>query len=76
MSEPVRYLSLAAFAERIGVTTGTLQRYSAEGRLPAPDALIGDDKRAVRGWLPETVDTWQANRTGRGYRSDLKAHSA
>lgn len=30
--------------------------------LPEPDALIG----ATRGWLPETIDRWNAARPGRG----------
>lgn len=68
----MHYLGLAGFAERINVTVGTLNRYSVEGRLPEPDALIVSDDRMVRGWLPGTVDAWQAGRKGRGYRSDLK----
>lgn len=53
-----RYLSLTEVAERIGVTRGTLGRY----RLPEPDAWIG----ATRGWLPATIDAWNAARPGRG----------
>lgn len=30
--------------------------------LPPPDAQIGDRK----GWLPETIDAWNAARPGRG----------
>ena len=60
-----RYLSRSEFAERIGVSPGALSRY----RLPEPDALIG----LTRGWLAETVDEWQANRPGRGARTDLLA---
>jgi len=52
------YLSAAEFAERIGVAVGTLSRY----KLPEPDAMIGK----YRGWLPETVDAWNAARPGRG----------
>jgi len=58
-----RYLSRAEFAERVGLAVGTLSRYN----LPDPDALVG----RTRGWLPETIDTWQANRPGRGARTDL-----
>jgi hypothetical protein len=58
-----RYLSRTEFAERIGVTPGALSRY----RLPEADVMIG----AVRGWAPETIDRWQANRPGRGARTDL-----
>jgi hypothetical protein len=53
-----RYLSRAELAERIGVKSASLGRY----RLPEPDAMIGD----IRGWLPETVDAWNASRPGRG----------
>lgn len=60
---PVRYLSRAEFAERVGLAVGTLSRY----KLPAPDALTG----TTRGWLPATVDAWQAARPGQGARTDL-----
>lgn len=63
MSEPTRYLSRAEVAERIGVAVGTLSRY----RLPEPDVLVG----RARGWLPETIDAWNAQRPGRGARTDL-----
>lgn len=58
------YLSRTQVAERIGVTPGALSRY----KLPDPDAMIG----AVRGWLPATIDAWQAQRPGRGARTDLR----
>ncbi len=57
------YLSASEVAERIGVTKSAISRY----KMPAPDALIGK----TRGWLPETIDTWHANRPGRGARTDL-----
>lgn len=60
----MRFLSRTQVAERIGVTPGALSRY----KLPKPDAWIGD----VRGWLPETIDAWQAARPGRGARTDLR----
>ncbi|QAY32575.1 hypothetical protein ESN35_03370 [Bifidobacterium pullorum subsp. gallinarum] len=53
-----RYLSLTEVARRLGITTGALAGY----RLPEPDALIG----RTRGWLPETIDEWNAARPGRG----------
>ena len=56
----VVYLSRTEVAERIGVKPDTLGRY----KLPEPDALIG----TTRGWLPETIDTWHAERPGRGGR--------
>lgn len=54
MTDPIRYLSRTEFAERIGVKPATLGRYN----LPAPDAMIG----TVRGWKPETVDSWHQAR--------------
>lgn len=60
------YLSLADVAARIGVTDGTMRSYSKKGMLPEPDALTGAGVRAIRGWLPETIDTWNAARPGRG----------
>jgi len=59
----VTYLSRQEFAQRIGVSADSLGGY----KLPAPDAVIG----RTRGWLPATVDRWQANRPGRGARTDL-----
>jgi predicted DNA-binding transcriptional regulator AlpA len=60
----IRYLNRRQVAERIGVTPGALSRY----RLPTPDAMIG----GLRGWLPATIDAWQASRPGRGARTDLR----
>ncbi|MFT4258964.1 helix-turn-helix transcriptional regulator [Microbacterium sp.] len=54
----IRYLTSAELAERIGVAPDTVRRY----KLPEPDAMIG----RTRGWLPETVDAWNAGRPGRG----------
>lgn len=59
----IHYLSMAEVAERIGVQPATLSRY----RLPEADAVIG----GRRGWLPDTIDEWNANRPGRGARTDL-----
>lgn len=69
----INYLGRSEFAARIGVTSGTLNQYIRQGRVPEPDALIGIGDRAVRGWLPETIDAWQASRPGRGARTDLHA---
>ena len=41
-SEPPRHLGLSPPAERAGTTTRAARRHSTEGRLPAPDAVIGD----------------------------------
>jgi hypothetical protein len=56
----INYLSRKEVAERLGVKQGTLGRY----RLPEPDAMIGE----VRGWLPESIDAWNASRPGHGGR--------
>lgn len=50
------YLSLKQVGERLGV------KNAATYKLPDPDAMIG----TTRGWLPETIDQWNANRPGRG----------
>lgn len=42
----------------LGVKPDTLNRYN----LPEPDAMIG----RARGWLPETIEAWNASRPGRG----------
>lgn len=63
-----RYLTLAGVAKRIGVSPNTSKKYADDGRLPPPDAITGDGPKSIRGWLPETIDTWQANRPGRGHR--------
>lgn len=64
-SGPRVYLSTTEVATRIGVQRGTLSRY----KLPTPDARIGD----IRGWLPGTIDRWNAERPGRGARTDLSS---
>lgn len=56
----MRYLSATEVAERIGLKS----RRSLSGiDLPEPDCLVGTHK----GWLPETIDAWQAARPGRGW---------
>ncbi len=52
------YLSRTEVAARIGVKPDTLSRY----KLPEPDAMIS----TTRGWLPATIDTWNASRPGKG----------
>lgn len=70
MSKTVRYLSLSELAERVGISVNTAKSYRAKRLLPTPDAITG----TMRGRLPGTVDQWQANRPGRGARTDLKRH--
>lgn len=56
-SKPIRYLERAEVAARIGVRPATLARY----KLPPADAMVG----SRRGWLPATIDAWQAGRNPR-----------
>ncbi|PTR42015.1 hypothetical protein C8K38_111184 [Rhodococcus sp. OK611] len=69
------FLSLRQFAQRIGASDPTLSGY----KLPEPDAIVGPvnedgslPRGTTRGWLPETIDGWNAKRPGRGARTDLK----
>lgn len=55
-------LSMREIAERLGIEANTLRSYRSDGRLPEPDAMLGMAPR----WRPETIDTWHANRPGRG----------
>ncbi|MDO4242010.1 MAG: transcriptional regulator [Microbacteriaceae bacterium] len=54
----IAYWSLSEIAEYLGVAYGTLSRY----KLPEPDATIG----RTRGWLPDTIKSWNESRPGRG----------
>ncbi|WP_280499005.1 XRE family transcriptional regulator [Nocardia cyriacigeorgica] len=60
----IKYLGMKAFAERVGLSKRTLEGY----KLPPEDAVIEVGDRPVRGWLPETIDAWNARRPGRGAR--------
>lgn len=54
-----RYLSISEVAEHSGLKRNTIKAYSQiPGRLPKPDAVIG----RVKGWLPQTIDTWLTRR--------------
>ena len=53
-----RYLSL----KEVGPDSGSRHPSATGYHLPEPDALIG----STRGWLPETIDAWNAARPGRG----------
>lgn len=50
------YLGIKQVSERLGVTN------AASYDLPEPDVTIG----RTRGWLPDTIDQWNAQRPGRG----------
>ena len=50
------YLGIKQVSARLGVAN------AASYDLPEPDVMIG----RTRGWLPETIDRWNAARPGRG----------
>lgn len=52
------YLGVTDVAQRLGIVKSAVSAY----KLPEPDVMIG----RTRGWLPETIDEWNANRPGRG----------
>lgn len=58
----IRYLSMTGAASRLGISLYTARDHVKAGRFPSPDALIGEGVRAKAGWLPETIDTWDATR--------------
>lgn len=56
-------LDLRAAAARLGVSYATLRAYRAQDpSFPDPDVMLGQSP----GWLPSTLDDWQATRPGRG----------
>ena len=52
----IEYMSVTDVAKRLGISTAAASAY----KLPQPDATIG----RTRGWLPETIDRWNASRPG------------
>lgn len=62
------YMGMGEVAAFTGLSRHTLNGYAAMGLLPAPDVTVGE----VRGWSVATIERWQANRPGRGARTDLK----
>jgi hypothetical protein len=54
---PVRYLSRAEVAQRIGVKPDSLSRLD----LPEPEVIVG----TVRGWSAKRIDAWDARRERR-----------
>lgn len=69
----IHYLSIDDVARHLGLSVFTVRAYYKQGRLPAPDAVIGLDPNNTQktGWIIETIDTWNASRPGRGRRTDL-----
>lgn len=64
----INYLTIAGVAKRLGLSPHTIATYVRDGRMPEPDATFGDGDRPKLGWLPETIDQWQAARPGKGGR--------
>lgn len=69
-----RFLNLAQVEERLGLAPRSLSKV----RMPAPDAITGPEnpdgtlpRGTTRGWLPDTIDEWNATRPGQGARTDL-----
>lgn len=56
----IEYLSITGFAEHLGVASATIETYARGKKLPNPNARIG----RVKGWLPQTIDEWNARRPG------------
>ena len=63
MSDP---LTVAQVAEYLGLSVRTVETYRADGRLPEP-TMVGRTPT----WTRAQIDQWQANRPGRGARTDL-----
>lgn len=63
----IHYLNRKAVADRLGLSVNTVNWYSRENLMPAPDAFLG----ASPGWLPETIDEWRKSQPGKGARTDL-----
>ncbi|MFQ8869950.1 MAG: helix-turn-helix transcriptional regulator [Varibaculum timonense] len=61
----INYLTVNGIARRFGLSSHTIKSYIELGRFPAPDAAIGAGKAIKYGWLPQTVDNWQASRPGK-----------
>lgn len=75
MKRPSVYLNRAQVEEHLGLAPGSLSKI----KMPTPDAVTGPingdgtiPRGTVRGWTVETIDKWNADRPGRGARTDLK----
>lgn len=60
MKRPIKFLSRTQLAERVGLKPDTLNKMT----LPDHDAEFGEDGHGKprKGWLPQTVDAWDAAR--------------
>jgi predicted DNA-binding transcriptional regulator AlpA len=67
----IEYLTTAGFADLLGLSVSTIEGYSRNGKLPAPDARAG----RYKGYLPQTIEEWERRRPGvRTPRADENWH--
>lgn len=64
-SNPDPLLTYTEIAKLTGISAPTLRNYRADGYMPEPDDLPVNDRPQ---WRKSTIDTWMANRPGRGRR--------
>lgn len=62
MDMPDRQLTVHDVAAHLGLALDTVRNYRKQGRLPAPDGMLGNRPW----WWQGTIDQWQASRPGRG----------
>ena len=61
-----KYLTSGEVAEMLGLSKNTVAQYATHGKLPEPDAVMGQGANLTRGWLPETIEAWNQSRPGSG----------
>ena len=44
----------------VGKSRETMARWGLQGRMPKPDAIVGDTQGA---WLEDTIDEWMRSKT-------------
>lgn len=52
--KPIKYLNQREVADKVGVSRETIARWSYQGKLPKPDAVVGYSGA----WLEKTIDEW------------------
>ncbi|MEU0493460.1 helix-turn-helix domain-containing protein [Nocardiopsis sp. NPDC006139] len=52
------YLTIAAVAERIGVSPKTVRQYQWRGDMPPPDERVGQSPL----WKETTIEQWEKDR--------------
>ena len=66
-SAPAGVMTVRQVASHLGLSVRTVQDYRLDGRLPEP-TMVGRTPT----WTRAQIDAWQANRPGRGARTDLR----